>query len=239
MIRKVLASALVSGLLAGVLVTVLQHFTTTPLILHAEEFEGGDDDHAFLDGFYEGGSFILAHDGEEHGDDAWAPGDGLERTFYTMLANLVAGVGFALLLVAGFVLYGKPVDARRGVIWGVAGFATFAIAPALGLPPEVPGSMAAELGARQAWWLMTAVATGAGLWCLVLTGWSWLRALGVVLIVLPHIIGAPQPGEIGGPVPPEIAGHFVAASLVTAFVFWAILGWLAGRCYDRFAGSPS
>ena len=124
-------------------------------------------------------------------------------------------------------------------MWGMAGFATFTIAPALGLPPEVPGAMAAEIGARQIWWLSTAAATGVGLWCLVLGGQMWLRALGVVLIVLPHIIGAPQPGEIGGAVPPELAGHFVAASLVTAFVFWAVLGWLAGRFYDRFTGDPA
>jgi predicted cobalt transporter CbtA len=82
---------------------------------------------------------------------------------------------------------------------------------------------------------MTAVATGAGLWCLVLGGRTWLRALGVVLIVLPHVAGAPRPDEIGGAVPPELAGHFVAASLVTAFVFWAVLGWLAGFFYQRFA----
>jgi len=239
MIRKVLASALVSGLLAGVLVTVLEQFTTTPLILHAEEFEAAGHEHAFLDDLYQGGDFVLADDGEDHGDGAWAPENGLERTFYTLLANLVAGVGFALLLIAGFVLWGKPVDPRKGVIWGIAGFATFAIAPALGLPPEVPGSMAAELGSRQAWWLMTAVATGGGLWCLVLSARMWVKAVGVVLIVLPHLVGAPQPAEIGGAVPPELAGHFVAASLVTAFVFWVVLGWLAGRCYERFTASPA
>jgi cobalt transporter subunit CbtA len=238
MIRKVLASALVSGLLAGVLVTILQEFTTTPLILHAEEFEGGGDEHAFLDNVYQGGTFVLVHDEEDHGG-GWAPENGVERVFYTFLANLVAGVDFALLLVAGFVLQGKPVDARRGVMWGIAGFAAFTIAPALGLPPEVPGSLAAELGARQIWWLSTAVASGAGLWCLVLGGRHWLRALGVVLIVLPHVIGAPRPEEIGGPVPPELAGQFVAASLVTAFVFWAALGWLAGRCYQGFVGQPA
>jgi cobalt transporter subunit CbtA len=241
MIRKVLASALVSGLLAAVLVTVIQEFTTTPIILHAEEYEGGGDgeDHAFLNDLYEGGSFILAHGDVDHDDGAWAPENGLERTFYTFVANLVAGVGFALLLVAGFVLHGKPIDARRGVIWGLAGFATFAIAPSLGLPPEVPGSMAAELGARQMWWLATVIATGVGLWCLVFATPLWLKALGVLAIVLPHAFGAPQPDHMGGPVPPELAGHFVAASLATAFIFWAALGWLAGRTYERFTGNPA
>ena len=241
MIRKVLASALVSGLLAGVLVTIIQEFTTTPIILYAEEFEGGGhgNDHAFLNDAADGGAIILADGKVDHDDAAWAPQDGLERTFYTFLANLVAGVGFALLLVAGFVIYGKPVNARRGVIWGLAGFATFAIAPALGLPPEVPGSMAADLGARQVWWLATVVATGAGLWCLVFGGRHWLNGLGIVLIILPHAVGAPQPGDIGGAVPPELAGHFVAASLVTTFIFWAVLGWLAGRSYERLGGSPA
>jgi len=241
MIRKVLASALLSGLLAGVLITVVQEFTTTPIILHAEEYESGTSTEglAFLADLYDGGSFFLTQGHEDHGDGTWAPQDGWERTFYTLVTNLIAGVAFALLLVAGFVLYGKPVDARRGVMWGMAGFATFTIAPALGLPPEVPGAMAAEIGARQIWWLSTAVATGVGLWCLVLGGQMWLGALGIVLIILPHIIGAPLPGEIGGAVPPELAGHFVAASLVTAFVFWAVLGWLAGRFYDRFAGDQA
>ncbi len=241
MIRKVLASALLSGLLAGFLITVIQEFTTTPIILHAEEFEGGGEaDHAFLSDLYEGGTFILAHGDEAHGDEgAWGPQDGIERSFYTLLTNLLTGVAFALLLVAGFVLAGKPVDARRGVMWGMAGFATFAIAPSLGLPPEVPGAMAAELGARQVWWLFAAVATGAGLWLLVLGNQWWMRAVGIVLIALPHVVGAPQPAQIGGAVPPELAGHFVAASLVTAFVFWAALGWLAGRLFERFSGAST
>lgn len=34
----------------------------------------------------------------------------------------------------------------------MAGFAAFTVAPALGLPPELPGMMAADLGPRQARW---------------------------------------------------------------------------------------
>ena len=35
--------------------------------------------------------------------------------------------------------------------------------------------------------------------------------------------------------PPELAAHFVAASLVTAAVFWAMLGWLSGTLYRRLS----
>jgi len=162
-------------------------------------------------------------------------GGGLERLFYTGLANLIMGVGFALLLVACFALYGRPVTPRQGVLWGLAGFAVFTLAPGLGLPPEVPGSMAAEVTARQIWWAGAAVAAAAGLWLMVFARQHALKVLGVVVVAVPHIIGAPQPAEIGGAVPPELAGHFAAASIVVSAIFWASLGWLGGTFWQRLA----
>jgi predicted cobalt transporter CbtA len=93
--------------------------------------------------------------------------------------------------------------------------------------------MAAELGARQLWWLTAAGATALGLWLLAFAGAHWLKGLGVVALALPHLIGAPHPDAYGGPVPPELAGHFAAASLATMAVFWALLGWFAGALYAR------
>ena len=244
MIGRLLASALVSGLLAGVLISVIQEFTTTPIILHAEEFEGagGHDDHAALMWTDEvsGGQFYLAHSAEEHAGEegGWGPADGFERTLFTTGANLVAGVGFAALLVAGFHLAGRRIDGRTGLAWGVAGFVVFQLAPALGLPPEVPGSMAADLAGRQMWWWFAVASTGVGVWLLLMVRALPLHVLGVLLIALPHLVGAPQPAEIGGAVPPELAGHFAAAALVTAFIFWALLGWLAGSCYQRLVEKP-
>ena len=59
------------------------------------------------------------------------------------------------------------------------------------------------------------------------SGAAWAVG-GIVLIALPHLIGAPVPDRLGGAVPPELAAHFVSASLVAAAVFWCITGWLAG-----------
>ncbi len=160
--------------------------------------------------------------------------DGIERTLFTSFGNIVAGIGFALMLVAGFALNGGEIDGRRGVLWGVAGFAVFSLAPALGLPPEVPGAMAAELVARQGWWLAVVAATALGLGLMVFGRKTVWIVLGVVVLAAPHIVGAPHPEKLGGPVPPELAAHFVAASLVTAAVFWVVLGWLSGTLYRRF-----
>ena len=239
--RRIFATAVIAGLLGGVFSAFVHHFTTTPLILHAEQYENGApaEGHkhgAVLDRGLTLVAPALAH-GDEKGDakEAWAPEDGLERTLYTLTAEIVTAVGFALVLAACFSLSGRAVTGPEGVLWGLAGFGAISLAPALGLPPEVPGSMAAELVARQSWWFFCVAASAAGLWALVFRkGMPWIAA-GVFLLALPHAVGAPQPDAVGGKVPPEIAGHFVAASLVTAAVFWCVLGWLSGTFWQRFS----
>lgn len=229
MFRRVFTTALIAGALCGLGISAVQELTTTPLILHAETFEKGG--HSAFDSGVRFASRALAH-----GDTAaGAPTGSMERTLYTMLANVLTGIGFALLLVACFALAGRPVDGRTGILWGIAGFATVNLAPALGLPPEVPGAMAADLAARQGWWLLCAAATAAGLWAMAFRGGAIWAVLGIALLAAPHLIGAPQPEKLGGAVPPELAAHFVAASLATAAIFWCGLGWLSGTLWKRFS----
>lgn len=238
MFRRIFFTALVAGLLGGIGISVVHEFTTTPIILHAEQFENGGGDAHKHSQFRNGISLIApahAHGPAADGDEAWGPGDGLERTLFTTLANVLTGIGFALILTACFALSGRPVNGQTGVLWGFAGFGIASLAPALGLPPEVPGAMAAELASRQMWWFLCVAATAAGLWAMVFrSGAAWMIG-GIVVIALPHLIGAPQPERIGGNVPPELAAHFVAASLVTAAIFWCAIGWLAGTFWERFS----
>ena len=238
MFRRILITALLAGFLGGLGISVVQQFTTAPIIHHAEEFESkgapGGHKHGVLDN---APKFLLhlaqATEMPPAEDNVWAPANGLERTLYSTLANIIAGIGFALILVACIALSGRNVDGRTGVLWGIAGFAVINLAPALGLPPEVPGAMAAELGARQGWWMLCVAATAVGLWMLIFRHGAFWVVGGIVIMALPHLIGAPQPARIGGPVPPELAGHFVAASLVTAAIFWCALGWLSGTFWQR------
>lgn len=238
MFRRIFFTAILAGFLGGLAISVIHEFTTTPIILHAEEFESKNTPTALKHSHLkrqENPLLILAHSNAGPADDhaEWAPSAGLERTLFTTLANILTGTGFALILVACIALSGRPVTGRTGVLWGIAGFAAINLAPALGVPPEVPGAMTADLGARQAWWLLCVAATATGLWMLIFrTGTYWIMA-GIVMIALPHVIGAPQPASIGGAVPPELAGHFAAASLATAAIFWCMLGWLSGTFWQR------
>jgi len=239
MLHRILFAALVAGFVGGLATAALQHFTTTPLILEAELYENGEAGvvHSGSDGAAFGGArLILAHSGGDHADgdhEAWAPTDGIERTLYTAVATIGTAFGFALILLSVMILANVRITARSGLMWGLAGFAAAGLAPALGLSPELPGAAAAELGARQLWWTATALATAGGLWLALRVSTPLAIAGGIILMILPHLVGAPHPDAFVSDVPSELAGHFAAASLVVLAVIWTLSGTLAGYVWER------
>jgi cobalt transporter subunit CbtA len=216
--RRLVFAALGAGLLAGLFVAAAHQIGTVPLILQAE--------------IYEKPSVHAAAADHQHGA-AWEPETGVERTAYTLLADVLTGVGFALLLAAGLTLRGGEIGWREGLLWGLAGFATFTLAPGLGLPPQLPGSEAAPLFERQLWWLGTVVATGCALALIAFTSRARWAALAAVLIVLPHFYGAPEPAEHNQLVPAALTHQFVVAATVANFLFWVILGVSTGYFCER------
>jgi len=102
------------------------------------------------------------------------------------------------------------------------------------LPPELPGMAAADLVDRQVWWVATALASAAGLACLAFARPVWAKALGLVVLVIPHVVGAPRPADVGA-VPAELAAEFVVASLLAAAMFWLVLGGVSGWLHRRMA----
>jgi cobalt transporter subunit CbtA len=108
------------------------------------------------------------------------------------------------------------------------------LAPAIGLPPELPGMQAAGLIARQEWWLLTAAATALGLGLVVFAQQPVLRVIGAAILVLPHLVGAPIAPHGASALPAELAAEFATASLATAALFWLLLGGISGWLYRRF-----
>jgi cobalt transporter subunit CbtA len=241
MIRNLFAAALLAALAAGLLTAALQHFRVTPLILHAETFEGEgghSHSHAAADHEHAEGTPAHTHDAvatTTAEPEEWAPQDGFERTAYTTLATVLAAAGFALVIGAISMFANIPITFANGFLWGMAGFVTVSLAPAYGLAPELPGMPAADLVARQVWWTGTALATGAACLLLAKTRASWAFAVAVALVVAPHIIGAPvAPDEPSG-VPAHLATEFAAVTLGTALAFWLVLGTVFGKLNDVFA----
>ena len=241
--RNAVFAAAAAGLLAGLILAALQTFATVPLILQAETFESAGEpahDHGAVPSEAAPADTAAAAPAESHhhGEDAWGPEDGFERFAYTVGVNIVSGIGFALLLVAVSEFAGGIANWRHGMIWGFAGFGIFTLAPGLGLPPELPAMPAADLFARQVWWIGTVAATAAGLALIAFSGRAPLAILGVALIVAPHVIGAPQPESHESPVPHSLHQQFIVASTVTNLIFWVALGGIVGLVRQRFLGQP-
>src|SRR5512147_80779 len=131
-LRRIVWLALLAGVAAGVVVTAAQLFSTTPMILAAEVFEraGQAADHSAAGHSAAGHSAVPL------------------RTANTLLSNVLAGAGFGLILSA--ILSMQPrVSVRQGVALGACAFLAVSLAPAIGLPPELPGAASGALMERQ------------------------------------------------------------------------------------------
>jgi len=238
MIVRLLLAALAAGLIAGMAMTPAQYAKIVPLILHAESYENGDAGHDH--GAAETAAAVepAAHDhaAHDHGNQESVLGFG--RLGNTILANLVAGCGFALMLAAVALLSGFEFPKGRegvvrGVLLGAAGWFSVQLAPAFSLPPELPGFPYADLFARQSWWMITVALTAAGVWLIAVRREWVLNLAGVVLIVAPHVWGAPQPDDISSELPALLAAEYASAALATTLFFWLLLGGLLGSFLSR------
>ena len=221
MYARILISALFAGALTGLIAGLLQLVFVQPVLLHAELYENG----------------ALVHFGADpvsaHPD---LPGFDPVRDGLSIIFTMLTYTGYALLLIAGMSLAedrGAVVDGRSGILWGIAGFVAFHFAPGFSLAPEVPGVAAADVAARQVWWFATVAATAVALW-LIAFGRGWFIWGGaVVLLLAPHVVGAPEPDSFAGPVPTEIGALYAARALGVGLAAWVILGCTAGYFWQR------
>lgn len=229
MIGRVLLAALLTGIAAGFIAGIIQHVRMTPLILQAETFEvggvAGRNTHAHDPG-------AAAHSHDESG--SWTPKDGIERTLYTVLTTALAGAGFAAVLTGVSFLLAIPITRDNGLIWGMCGFVAVALAPAAGLPPDLPGMASARLELRMAWWLMTIVFTAAALWLWLIKRAPWAIGAGLALLVAPHVIGAPQPMSHETVLSARLVQIFVANSLAANALMWSLIGLFLGFALNAF-----
>lgn len=262
---RVLLAAIAAGLIAGFLMTPIMATKVVPVILSAEEFETGTDHHdtAAADQMNKGGSADTADDHAATESAAPVTGVGgaavpsaqghseatppaseeeqflLGRFFNTLVANLVTGAGYGLLLAGISLAAGVRVTFTSGLAWGFGGWLCSQLLPALGLPPELPGFPSSDLVKSQIWWVATVALSVAGFWLLFLYKSQWFRALGVVLLVAPHAYGAPKPEDISSVVPAYLASQFATASLAATLFFWLVLGLSLGWLWDRVYRQPA
>lgn len=252
-----LTSALFAGVAAGLIAALLHFAFVQKLILLAEQYETGEITH-FATGSSGAAALVAPHshdvadngpivDGQDaveqdtQSHDAHSHGTGeeastLTRNSLTILFMVLVYTSYGMLLTAGFGLMaslGYQIGPKEGVLWGIAGYIAFQLAPAMGLAPELPGTIAADLGERQIWWWSTVALTATALALLAYGRQKWVYVVAVGLLGLPHVIGAPVPEGFLGLAPPEVSAAFSARVLGAALIVWACLGGIAGHFWSK------
>jgi cobalt transporter subunit CbtA len=232
--------ALLVGLGAGLAQSVVQRWQVVPIIEAAEAFESAGEPAAAAEHPHAAGE---AH---EHHANAWAPADGFERTFWTVVANVLTATGFALLMIPAIAWWnhrrgGNSATWRAGLVWGAAGWLCLFLWPALGLHPGIPGEASSLQSLRQGWWVLAAACAAGGVATLVFVRGT-TRVVGLVMLALPFIIGAPMysgpefaeaTAEAAAQLAALKADFFVATTVASA-IQWIVIGVLAALVVDRW-----
>jgi cobalt transporter subunit CbtA len=143
------------------------------------------------------------------------------------------GLGYAFVFIAVYTLWRYPTSAGMGLLWGLAGFIVFFAAPGLGLSPELPGTAAAELSARQMWWAGTAAGTALGLALIFGASRWWLRVVGAALVIAPHLVAAPHLAVERSLAPEELQSHFRWVTTACNALFWLVLGLVSSITFRK------
>lgn len=218
-LSRTIYAALVAGAAAGIVLFLLQTWTTLPLIRQAERYEATQTPphpHA---------------PANEPSDNRFV------RAAYTATGDVLVGIGFAMLLAAVYTLGGKA-GLAPGLIWGLAGFATFHLGPALVVPPSIPALELAPLSIRQAAWLIAAFCTGLGL-AIFAFGPKAAKVAGPPLLFLPgvlfHVLFSTFENDRPSAEIQRLEQVFIACVLGDFLLFWLVLGAISGWMFQSFA----
>jgi len=240
--RNLIFSALLVGMISGIIYGAFQHIAITPLILAAEKYEvlapngatpQNDDDHS------------------DHSHDHLLSTE-LGRPALTVLSNILIGTAFSIFLIALMALHNykssKPaVNRWRGTLWGVTLLIVIFAAPAyFGLHPELPGTIASALEYRQFWWIMCSTSAATGIALLYYLPVKY-KPLGLLIVSAPHVFAEKSPMELkfANPAPEAIEAltslthQFFSMTAIGMVLFCLLIGALSGFATERFVSLDS
>lgn len=249
--QRLIWAALAVALLVGSLQSGVQQWQAVPIILAAEVFESQKAEapepvaapalataHAHADG--------AAHSHADASAEEWAPADGLERAFWTWVANVLHAFSMALLVFAVMglsLVRGSKQRALALAGWvAAAGWLVFHFWPSLGLHAEIPGMDAARLGSRQGWWVLAAGSAALACASVAMLRSPLRWAAAAAWLALPYVVGAPQitadplagfSGEAQATLR-HLGSQFIWATTWVSLSFWLCMGLAGGFAFQRW-----
>jgi cobalt transporter subunit CbtA len=242
--QRLIWAALATAMVVGSVQTGVQQLQAVPIILAAEVFEDQKVQAPVVT--TKNASSEAAGAEHVHEGQTWTPSDGIERNFWTWVANVLHAFSMALLVFAVMglsLVRGSNLRSLPLAAWvAAAGWMTFHFWPSLGLHAEIPGMDAARLGSRQTWWALAAGC--AALACMSLammrSGLGWVLA--AALFALPYVVGAPAitadplagfSGQAQANL--RLLGlQFIWATTWLSLSFWVSIGLAGGMAFQRW-----
>ncbi|SRR5579875_417499 len=219
MVSCTISTALIAGLFAGLCLFLVQRSLTLPLIHRAQTLEKATSNESAPDPF------------------ASEP----MRSLSTLLGDLFVGIGFGLILIGVFALTGRE-GWFPGLLFGAAGFAVFHAAPAMVVPPALPGIDAAPLLLRQIGWLTAVISAGAG-FTVIYTAKGPAKLVGILVLALPPMIFRTvlpiAPAQTSSQALAAIDRIFMLRTLASMLTFWLMLGIATGYLFARKRGNAT
>ncbi len=213
MLSRMISTALIAGVFAGLCLFLVQRSLTLPVIHKAETFEKAMSNESAPDPF------------------ASEP----MRSLSTLLGDVFVGIGFGLILTGVFALTGRE-GWLAGLLFGAAGFAVFHAAPAMVVPPAVPGMEVAPLLLRQIGWLAAAVSAIVGI-AAIYRARGPARLAGILVIALAPMVFRTvlpiAPAHTSSQALAAIDQIFIIRALASMLTFWLIIGIAAGYLFAR------
>jgi cobalt transporter subunit CbtA len=203
MLGKIILSTIIAGLLAGLVLAILQYVRLEGLIVTAETFEHG--------------------------------GEPAIRNLLTRIAPpLLTGAGFAILMLGVSMLSNIAITKQNGLVWGMCGFIAVSLAPAIGLPPQLPGMPEIDLHTRQIWWLATILVTAFAIYLWVKAKDFRWQIAAVMIAIAPQFFAPHHTANTESNLPASLVAEFVSSSLAANLAMWLAIGFFASIALDKY-----
>ena len=167
--------------------------------------------------------------------EEWEPADGLERTVYASIATIATSIGFALLIIGGMLASGDAITDEARARLGRGGLRRDGACSLRRTFARGAGHGGGR--SREPAGVVVPHRVDDGVWrfgCSCDPRTAWLRGLAVLLLLAPHILGAPHLAEAEKSlVPPDLSARFAAMSLAVQASLWIATGFAVGALWPR------
>ena len=138
------------------------------------------------------------------------------------------------MMVGVSMLLNIPITTQNSFVWGVFGFIAVALAPSVGMPPELPGMPAADLYTRQIWWVVTILATSTALYMWLFAKNYWWQLSAFIIAIAPQLFAPINAAKSESNLPASLAAEFASSSLAANLVMWLAISYFVALALQKY-----